>query len=66
LFVAHITGLFVEPWVPVFMSLAVFVWKNVMLAIHTDIIEIDSTHDISLLPQDARAALNGIRSQIFC
>ena len=24
------------------------------------------THGISLLPQDARAALNGIRSETFC
>jgi hypothetical protein len=37
-----------------------------MGAIHIDIIEIDGTHDISLLPKDARAALDGIRSETFC
>ena len=30
------------------------------------IVDIDVTHGISLLPQDARAALNGIRSGSFC
>jgi len=32
-----------------------------MGAIDLDIVESDGTHDIPLLPQDARAALNGIQ-----
>jgi hypothetical protein len=36
-----------------------------MGAMNIDIIELGGTHQIPLLPQDSRAALNGIRSETF-
>jgi hypothetical protein len=58
----QIIGLFADIWVFVFVT---FSWENGMGAMNTDIIKIDSTHGIPLLPQDARSALNGIRSETF-
>jgi hypothetical protein len=58
--------LFVYPWGAQFRILGIVCWKNAMGAMIIAIIEMDGTHDIHLLSQDARAALNGILSETFC
>ena len=47
----HITGFLVDPSVGKFWSRLPCQWKNGIVAIHTDIIEIHCTHDLPLLPQ---------------
>ena len=59
----HIAGFIFEPLVGTFCMLTPLTMKSVMGAIIIHFIKIGGTHDISLLPQNARAALNTIRSK---
>jgi hypothetical protein len=62
----HITCLLLEPLVGTSWYWLPWQRKIVMGAIHVDIIEIDDTHGMPPLPQDARAALSRICSETCC